>query len=255
MASRARVIENLLTDHTGSDLGIIAPANKDGFKKQFITGRSPVLLSDLRGSNGNATGAVNLVIDEKSPDGKRIAVCLFGSAKNVCNMEPDIPAWRRFGHYSSSDIGIPELIRAATLAEDADSPDELWRFKSDPDGRLRRFISFHAANISFGQGAFYDDSPHPWHRGYTHGHFDDSEWLAAIYLSETDVYVRGSYRDTVHHFDIVHVGAALWVRSGTPVAYTPDRIPELDARCLPRALRPAARTWYRRRGRHRRHLE
>jgi len=114
-------------------------------------------------------------------------------------------------------------------------------------------------NTCSGQGSYHGDDSRSWHRGYTIGHYCDAEWLAQIYFTACDFRLGDTYGSvwrSLAPFDIVHVGAAFWVRSGTPqawVPYTVKNVVELDAARHPVIWRPLARAWYRRRGQHVQH--
>ena len=99
-AARASVIADLLADQVVRDLDYEGPL-------VYLAGRSDLVLSSLMDSReGVGSGAVSLFADLKSTEGKRVAACLFGSAKNVCDWDPEPPLWRRFGWTSSSNKGV-----------------------------------------------------------------------------------------------------------------------------------------------------
>jgi hypothetical protein len=114
-------------------------------------------------------------------------------------------------------------------------------------------------NICSGQGSYHGNDSRSWHRGYTIGHYSDAEWLAQIYFTAFDPRLDngcGNVHRYLDPFDVVHVGAAFWVRSGTPqawVPYTPKNVVQLDAARHPIIWRSLARAWYRRRGQHLQH--
>lgn len=242
-AAKAVAIESLLSDLVVRDIDYNGPLD-------YLTRRSQLILSPLMTTSGDYSGAVNMFTELKSQSGKRVGICLFGSVTNVCELDLEVPAWRHYGWTSSTNDGVELLLDAGANGETAKNPESIWK----PTGKPTSFsyeVCANALNISVGQGEFHDDTPKPWHRGYTIGHFDNVEWLARIYHSYADIRIPGET------FDLVHVGAVLWVRSGGASVwrpYTPDHIPELEADEFPRVVRPAARAWFRRRGRHHRHL-
>ena len=116
-----------------------------------------------------------------------------------------------------------------------------------------REICWNAVNICDGQGQYYDVDFPPWHRGFTIGHFRDVEWLAQIYFTDD----RSNDDRALDKFNVVHVGAALWVRTRDPsawVPYTAKNVAKLDAARLSKLKRPFAYIWYRLRGRHLEHI-
>ena len=131
-AARAVTIETLLADHIVKDLDYVGPTS-------YLEGRSQMVLSSLRGAGPywrsvragrdvgghELTGAVTLFADLPSRQGRRIAVCLFGSAGNVCGCDPTVPALRQFGWTSSSNKGVEFLLNAAN-AESAKDPQVYW---------------------------------------------------------------------------------------------------------------------------------
>lgn len=78
-AARAVIIEELLADQVVTDLDYMG-------QSRYLVCRSQMLLSSLRNEQGKDTGAVTLFADLQSVQGRRIAVCLFGSANNVCGL-------------------------------------------------------------------------------------------------------------------------------------------------------------------------
>jgi hypothetical protein len=247
-AARADAIEDLLADHVVTDLDYIGPLT-------YLRGRSQIVLSSLRMPQGTDTGAVTLFSDLSGPEGKRVAVCLFGSAQNVCGWDPTPPRWRQFGWTSSSNEGVQLLLKAAANAEGSADPELFWRETAATEKADLWEIAWNALNICSGQGSYHGNDDRSWHRGYTIGHYADVEWLAQIYFTDHDP-KTGNGHPSLEPFDIVHVGAAFWVRSGTPRAwmpYTTKNVVKLDAAQHPLILRPFARAWYSRRGQHMRH--
>lgn len=252
-AARAGTIEALLDDNVVTDFDYVGPV-------VYLSGRSQVLLSSLRAPSGTDSGAVTLFSDLRSPEGKRVAVCLFGSAENVCDCDPIPPRWRQFGWTSSSTEGVELLLKAAARAETSDDPELFWQESATQEKADLGEIAWSAMNICSGQGSYHGSDRRSWHRGYTIGHYVDAEWLAQIYYTACDLRLGdayGSVRRSLEPFDIIHVGAAFWVRSGTPrawVPYTAKNVVELDAAQHPVIFRSLARAWYRRRGQHLQHF-
>ena len=246
-ASRAAVIADLLADQVVTDLDYEGPV-------VYLAGRSDLVLSSLMDAHeGVGSGAVTLFADLKSTEGKRVGVCLFGSAKNVCDCDPEPPVWRRFGWTSSTNEGVKLLLLAGPNAESADDPATFWREGADRMRADAREICWNAANICDGQGDYYGQPVPPWHRGFTIGHFRDVEWLAQIYFSDDQ---SGDNRER-DWFDMIHVGAAFWVRSPGPstwVPYTAKNVAKLDAARSTRLERPLAYLRYRLRGKHLEHI-
>lgn len=223
-AAEAMQVEQLLADLTVTDLDFEGPV-------QFLSGCSDTVLSSLRHTAGGDTGAVNLFMDLHSSGGRRIAICLFGSAKNIEGLDPEVPAWRTFGWTSSHNNGVELLIQAGSQADRMLDPGSVWRPEPITESRSRE-ICHNAVNISLGQGQYCHEGIKPWHRGYTLGQFTNAEWLARIYHTQYDISIG-------EKFDTVHVGAALWVRTPAPDAwtpFTPKTIPELDAKRIPKTL-------------------
>jgi hypothetical protein len=115
-AARADVIETLLADYIVTNLDYLGPIS-------YLGGRSQIVLSSLRMSQAADTGAVTLFADLGSAEGKRVAICLFGSAENVCDWDPTPPRWRHFGWTSSSSEGVILLLKAAAGAERSNDPE------------------------------------------------------------------------------------------------------------------------------------
>jgi hypothetical protein len=234
-AAHAVVIEALLADHIVTDPDYDGPLS-------YLARRSQMVLSSLRDDQGNDTGAVTLFADLQSPQGRRIAVCLFGSANNVCGCEPTVPAWRQFGWTSSTNNGVKFLLSAAANAESSKDPEAFWRQAAEEARTDDAEICWNALNICHGAGTKNYGDCRPWHRGYVIGHYQDGvEWLARIYFTDRDLTVPGPAA-----FDEVHVGAAFWVRSGSARAWVPynrENTCALDeADRLPRR-RSLARIW------------
>jgi hypothetical protein len=245
-AARANTIEQLLSDHIVRNLDYQGPVT-------FLSGRSQtMILSSLRNPDSSETGAVTLYTTMQNAQGRRIAICLFGSASNVCGCEPSVPTWRRFGWTSSSTNGVELLLKCAANAEESEIPAEFWRKASTETRATPQEICWDALNICHGQGQYHGHDCRPWHRGFTIGHYHDVEWLAQIYFSFEDV--DRNYFD--EETDVVHVGAAFWVRSGSPhslIPYDFNTIPKLDASEYPPLARPLARVRSRLRGQHLQH--
>src|SRR5262249_30000271 len=104
-AARATAIEDLLANHVVTDLDYPGQIT-------YLAGRSQIVLSSLRNTNGTDSGAVTLFADVQTLEGRRVAVCLFGSAKNLCSCDPEPAAWRRFGWTSSKSEGLKVLLLA-----------------------------------------------------------------------------------------------------------------------------------------------
>jgi hypothetical protein len=248
-AARAHVIESLLADHTVRDLDYTGPV-------RWLAGRSPLVLSSLRRTDSSDTGAVTLFADLVTSQGKRIAVCLFGSAHNVCGRDPELPSWRCFGWTSSSSEGVELLLHAAANAENSSDPELFWRQTAMREKADLHEISWNAQNICSGQGMYHGGDFRSWHRGYTIGHYTEVEWLAQIFFTDS---APGTDDDhlPLDPYDVVYVGSALWVRSSGPrtwIPYTATNVPRLDAALLPRGVRSIARLWYKHRGQHRQHF-
>jgi hypothetical protein len=249
-AARAAATEDLLTDLTVRDLDYTGPIG-------YLAGRSQLVLSSLQNPNGTDTGAVTLFADLQSPEGRRVAVCLFGSAQNVCSRDSELPSWRRFGWTSSTNDGVKLLLQASASAEESETPGTYWREAAGSLDADPREICWNAANICSGQGSeslrargpsSLGRRASPWHRGYTIGHYWDVEWLAQIYFSnDGSPDSEGSRSWSPGPFDVIHVGAAFWVRSASPrawVPYTEKNVPRLEAEQHPPMLRQPARIWY-----------
>jgi hypothetical protein len=247
-AARAASTEELLTDQIVRDLDYEGPVS-------YLAGRSLVVLSILESSDGDYPGAVTIFSDMRSPEGKKVAVCLFGSARNVCDWNPEPPEWRKFGWTSSTSEGVRTLLQAAANAENSRNPEAYWRETAERQGANLYEICWNAQNICANQGMAPGSPYHeaPWRRGYTIGQYEDVEWLARIYFSYDESHTEPRRKlDTP--FDVIHVGAALWVRSSSPDVWTPytaENIAKLNAAKPP--IRHAQTTTRRRRlpGRHR----
>src|SRR5262249_41723706 len=98
-ASAAVVIAQLLADQVVRDFDYEGPIS-------YLAGQSQLVLSSLEDSSQEFSGAVTLFADLLSPEGKRIAVCLFGSGINVCDCEPNPPQWRKFAWTSSTNNDV-----------------------------------------------------------------------------------------------------------------------------------------------------
>lgn len=241
-AARARATEELLVDHIVVDLDYQGPIS-------YLSGRSPMLLSSLRNPDTTDTGAVTLFARLQSETGRRIGLCLFGSADNVCGCEPSVPKWRKFGWTSSSNKGVELLLKGAANGEDSLIPKNYWIEVARETQTSEREICWNALNICYGQGEYHGADIRPWHRGYTLGHYRDVEWLAEIYFNHDDP----DDFPLEEPFDAIYVGAAFWMRSGTPrvwVPYDMRNIPRLDASEHPPLARPLARLRSRFRGQH-----
>ena len=212
-----------------------------GDSAKILTGTTRLVLSSLRTAQREDTGAVSLFADVTTAEGARVAICLFGSATNVCDFVPEVPAWRKFGWTSSRIEGVTELLMSAARAEDAADHDRAWWPSGRPTPQAARELCVYAANICEGQGAFFERGLVPWRRGYTLGQFESSEWLAQIYYG-----AYGNVRTAESLFDAVLVGAPYWVRGPVSswVAYDKTAIPDLEASRYPAVLRPFARRWY-----------
>lgn len=208
-----------------------------------LRGSSRLVLSSLRKSSGDDTGAVALFGEIHTRRKARIAVCLFGSATNVCDFAPTVPQWREFGWTSSHIEGVTNILMTAASAESAADPDKAWWPDGEPDEETIRRLCSYAVNLCEGQGEFFSRGTLPWRRGYTLGHFENAEWLARVYYG-----TRDSLSAAVTGFDAIYVGSAFWVRSPATswVTYDKNRIPDLEASRYPAPLRPFARSWYRR---------
>jgi hypothetical protein len=242
-AARAIATEDLLADYLVTDLDYPGPIT-------YLAGRSQLVLSSLQNTNGTDTGAVTLFADLKSPEGRRVALCLFGSANNVCSRDPELPSWRRFGWTSSTDYGVKLLLQAGANAEMSESPEAYWHQAAESLNADSREICWHAANICSGQGMTgARDYNRPWRRGYTIGHYSDVEWLAQIYFTnDGSPDNEGSRSWRPEPFHVIHVGAAFWVRSASPrawIPYTAKNVPKLDAAQHPPMLQLPACVWYR----------
>jgi hypothetical protein len=241
-AARARATEELLADHIIVDLDYQGPI-------KYVSSRSQMLLSSLRNPNSTDTGAVTLFARLESEGGRRVGLCLFGSADNVCGCEPTVPKWRRFGWTSSSNEGVELLLKCAANGEDSPIPQDFWNESAREIKASERDICWNALNICYGQGQYHGGDVRPWHRGYTIGHYRDVEWLAQIYFSHDD---PDDFK-LEYPFSAIYVGAALWVRSASPQAWVPydmRNIPKLDASEYQPLARPLARLRSRLRGQH-----
>jgi hypothetical protein len=224
-AARAASTEALLADLIVKDLDYMGPVS-------FLGGRSLIVLSSLRDSSGHNNGAVTLFSDLRSPEGKRIAVCLFGSGSNVCGCDPEPPEWRKHGWTSSSNQGVELLLQAGVNAEDSNNPDAFWQATADRQGADLYDICWNAQNICSRQGMTPGKrNDLAWHRGYTIGQYDNAEWLARIYFTYNDENAEPGHTLSTR-FNVIHVGAALWMRTGAPhawIPYTAENIARLDA--------------------------
>jgi hypothetical protein len=240
-AARALAIEELLADHIVTDLDYTGPTT-------YLMGSSPLVLSSLRKPDATDSGAVMLFADLDSLRGKRIALCLFGSASNVCDLDPTPPLWRCFGWTSSTNNGVHLLLRAAASAERSHTPSDFWHQAAVDERADAEEVCTNALNICIGQGQYHGADERPWHRGFTLGAYGNVEWLAELYFSH-----HIALKATPDDFDSVHVGAAFWVRSKSARTwrpYTSSRVAQLDAAEHPLAIRPLARLYYARRGQH-----
>jgi hypothetical protein len=213
-----------------------------GYEPTILSGTSRLVLSSLRTAARHDTGAVTLYSDVTTAEGARVAVCLFGSAANVCGFSPEVPEWRKFGWTSSDIRGVTELLMSCAAAESSAQPDRAWWPNGHPAPEVARELCVYAANICEGQGEFFDRGLLPWRRGYTLGHFENGEWLARIYYG-----AYGHVRTAETLFDAVLVGAAYWVRGPMRswVAYDKSAVPDLEASRYPSILRPFVRRWNR----------
>lgn len=234
-AARAAAIGELLADHIVTDFDYAGPL-------QYLAGRSAIVLSSLQYPSGHDTGSVTLFADLTSAQGKRVAVCLFGSARNVCDYDPTPPEWRRYGWTSSSDKGVELLLLAGMNAEDSSDPAAFWQQTAERKRAELFDICWDAQNICANQGMGGHHEPElAWRRGYTIGHYNDAEWLAQIYFTHADP------SNPCDEYDVVHVGAAFWVRTGSPrawVPYTETSTSRLDAAQHSLVQRPFARVKY-----------
>jgi hypothetical protein len=133
--------------------------------------------------------------------------------------------------------------------EDSLVPRDYWNEIAHQTQTPEWEICFNALNICYGQGMYHGADVRPWHRGYTIGHYIDVEWLAEIYFRHDDP----DDFPIEEPFDSVYVGAAFWVRSGSPRAWIPydmKTIPKLDASEHPPLARPMAHLRSRLRGQH-----
>lgn len=245
-AARAQAVEELLADLTVKDFDYHGPVD-------YFSGRSQILLSSLRYPNTSDTGAVTLFAKIRGDSGRRIALCLFGSASNVCNCQSAVPQWRKFGWTSSTNEGVELLLKCAPKAEQSEDSKRFWDDVAFEIGASEEDICWNALNVCYGQGAYHGNDCRPWHRGYTIGHYKDAEWLARIYFAHEDP----SLFDDDEHFDVVYVGAAFWVRSGSPqswVPYNTRTIPKLDASERPALVRPFVQLRSKLSGQHLAHL-
>lgn len=236
-AARAVDIEALLADHLVEDLDYMGPT-------QYLAGRSYLVMSSLRNPNGTDTGAVTLFASLRSEQGRRIAVCLFGSANNVCGFEPTVPMWRQFGWTSSSTNGVEFLLRAAANGENSKDPDAFWHEAAEEEDTDDAEICWTALQLCSQQGTYFGNDSRPWRRGYTIGYYHDVEWVAQIYFSLDAL-------DAPEPVDVIHVGAAFWVRSGSPRAFVPyntNNVEKLDVAERQLLARPLVRIWNQWRG-------
>src|SRR6202000_3486662 len=195
-AAQAKVAEEMLSDHIVTDLDYSGPLS-------YLAGQSQVVLSGLQKPDGDDTGAVTLFSDLRSPEGKRVALCLFGSAHNVCGCDPELPAWRRFGWTSSSSEGVDLLLRAGPDAENSSNPDEYWQEANSKFGVDTADICWDAQNICANQGTDRGwDNDVSWQRGYTLGPYNAAEWLARIYYSYHDADVEDENEKLRIDFDV-----------------------------------------------------
>ena len=178
-AARAQAVEELLADLTVRDFDYRGPVD-------YFSGRSQILLSSLRYPNTSDTGAVTLFAKIRGESGRRIALCLFGSASNVCNCQSVVPQWKKFGWTSSTNEGMELLLKCAPKAEQGEDSKRFWDDVAFEVGASREDICWNALNVCYGQGAYHGNDCRPWHRGYTIGHYKDAEWLARIYFSYED---------------------------------------------------------------------
>jgi hypothetical protein len=173
----------------------------------FLRGRSQAFLGELVGGphpTGSAmVGATYLA------DGLEVNLCLFGSRHNLDGTVPDVDPSRRKGWFSSSTVGVRQLLtlvprdanwdeeRAFPAAGGVDDDDLVWS----------------AANIMRGQGMVGDGNrahaEAPSLRGFTvlEGDF---EWLARIYW----------WRSGDPQFHNVAVGAPVYVRTASERPWT-----------------------------------
>ena len=153
-AGRAEAVESLLSDHIVMDLDYVGPFT-------YLKGQSQILLSSLRATQATDTGAVTLFSGLRSPEGKRIAGCLFGSAQNVCDGDPSPPRWRQFGWTSSSTEGVRLLLKAAADAEASRDPERFWRQTAASENADLGEIVLSAMNVCSGQGSYHGNDTRP----------------------------------------------------------------------------------------------
>lgn len=246
-AARASAVEELLSDQIVADLDYAGPTI-------YLAGQSQVVLSSLRNPSGTDSGAVMLFGRLTSTEGATVSLCLFGSAKNVCDYEPEVPLWRKFGWTSSTNEGVRVLLSAAPNAESEDDPAAHWLASAEQHEAGVGEICKNAENICVGQGQYHAADVTSWHRGFTLGHYLNAEWLARIYFTHRR---SGKQLPNAEESDVIHVGSALWLRTPNPrawVPYTVKSIPRLDAARHSPLERPYAWAKYRYRGKHLEHV-
>jgi hypothetical protein len=151
--------------------------------------------------------------------GERVLACLFGSRKNLVGYFGDSEESRLYGWTASTYAGV-ELLLTLALPEVPGDP-SIQDSEEAAFARLNRQrsddILTSAAGIVTSQGMLDDrdigvDSTQ--FRGFTigEGHL---EWLARAYMWGRDIEVLGG-----GFYDVVWVGAPLWVRSSSKTAIT-----------------------------------
>ena len=118
-AGKALIIEELLSDHIVEDFDYRGPID-------YLRAVTPLVIGSLRAGDGptlpndgsgNDSGAVYLFTESITQDGQRVAVCLFGSAKNILDHEPNVPLWRQYGWTCSHYAGLKILLHCAPSSE------------------------------------------------------------------------------------------------------------------------------------------
>lgn len=214
-AGKALIIEELLSDHIVEDFDYRGPID-------YLRAVTPLVIGSLRAGDGptlpndgsgNDSGAVYLFTESITQDGQRVAVCLFGSAKNILDHEPNVPLWRQYGWTCSHYAGLKILLHCAPSSESYRDPRFTWREVAKKEAYTPHIddeVCDAAIRVCHGQGDFFngDKKLPPWRRGYTLGDFTSAEWLAQIYFStDNRIWIPPK------NFDRVLVGSALWVRT------------------------------------------
>lgn len=171
----------------------------------FLRGRGHAFLGELVGGPHASSSA--MVGSTYRWEGIEVNLCLFGSRYNLDGAVPNVDASRKVGWFSSSTIGVRNLL---SLMPTDSTWDETRAFEHTT-GLDEEDLVWSAANIMRGQGLVGDDNRKNAEAPSLRGHTvleGDFEWLARIYW----------WRSGDPRFHNIAVGAPVYVRtiSGQP---------------------------------------